>query len=120
MVFNLSTRKHSKRVSRAQNKASTKAQRVKAKEVTKHFRAWSEDRPHKPMTDSLFEELMKEAKGRSSRIKGMSNWERANTTGLSTSTVRHHLNGITKQPKGISLQMWARALGGHIVFIKDN
>lgn len=79
----------------------------------KHFRPWSADRPDRPEHDELFDELMAEAS------KGhRTTWGWADVTGLSQTTIQHHLRHKTKQPKGISLQMWARAMGGRIVFIK--
>jgi hypothetical protein len=72
-------------------------------------RLWSPYRPERPDIDPLYEELV-----------GMFNsddrsvWDKANDSGLSTTTIYNWRKGKTKRPSGVSLQMAAAMLGRKI------
>lgn len=74
---------------------------------------WSPDRPVKPSTDPLYEQI-KELMAGDTR----STWAKANVSGLSTTTLTNWQRGKVKRPQGVSLQMAARMLGYEIVLKK--
>ena len=73
-------------------------------------RLWSPRRPHRPETDPLFKQIVREL-NRDNRTR----WEKANRSGLSTTTLRNWEKGKVRHPQSTSLQMAARLLGKRIV-----
>lgn len=79
-------------------------------------REWSPTRPTLPDEDSLFSQVLVLL-----NKHGGSVWEKANMTGLSTSTLYNWQNRATRYPRAVSLQMAAKALGARVVILgKDN
>jgi hypothetical protein len=72
-------------------------------------RLWSPHRPERPDVDPIYAEL-KALLDRDNR----SIWDKANESGLSTTTLYNWRKGKTKRPNGVSLQMAARFLGKRI------
>jgi hypothetical protein len=72
-------------------------------------RLWSASRPVRPEIDPLYEELLA-LLDRDKR----SVWQKANASGLSTTTIYNWQNGKTRRPSGVSLQMAAAMLGKRI------
>jgi len=76
----------------------------------KNVRLWSPSRPEKPEVDPLYEQIMVLLQG-----DNRTQWEQANVSGLSTSTIRNWRLGKVKRPQGVSLEMAAKMLGRKIV-----
>jgi len=76
----------------------------------KYVRMWSPHRPERPETDPIHVELMR-LMDRDNR----SVWQKANESGLSTTTIYNWQKHKTKRPTGVSLQMAAAFLGKKIV-----
>lgn len=82
--------------------------------MTKKATLWSPDRPQKPSTDPLYEQIKDLLAGDT-----RSTWAKANVSGLSTTTLTNWQRGKVKRPQGVSLQMAARMLGYEIVLKKE-
>ena len=67
---------------------------------------WSSNRPTKPAVDPLLDPLRNAARG-----DNRSYYAKANVSGLSPSTIRNLMNGKTKRPQAITLQMMWGMLG---------
>jgi hypothetical protein len=75
----------------------------------KYVRLWSPHRPERPDVDPIHVQLMKLLDRDKSSV-----WEKANASGLSTSTIYNWQKRKTKRPSGVSLQMAAKFLGKKI------
>lgn len=73
-------------------------------------RLWSPHRPERPEEDPIHIEIMS-LFDRDSR----SVWEKADASGLSTTTIYNWRKRKTKRPSGVSLQLAAAMLGRKIV-----
>ncbi len=76
----------------------------------KYFRMWSPHRPERPDQDPIHVEIMSLLEKDPSSI-----WDKANESGLSTTTLYNWRKHKTKRPTGVSLQMAAKYLGRKIV-----
>lgn len=72
-------------------------------------RRWSPSRPQRPEVDPLYSELLQLFERDQRSV-----WEKANASGLSTSTIYNWQKHRTKRPSAISLQMAAAMLGKRI------
>jgi len=67
---------------------------------------WSPNRPTKPAVDPLLTPLRSVARG-----DNRSYYAKANVSGLSPSTIRNIMNGKTRRPQALTLQMMWGMLG---------
>lgn len=72
-------------------------------------RLWSPHRPQRPDVDPIYKEILKLVKRDRRSV-----WDKANDSGLSTTTFYNWQKGKTKRPSGVSLQMAAKMLGKRI------
>jgi hypothetical protein len=75
----------------------------------RYFRPWSPSRPERPEVDPLYSEVLALFERDNRSV-----WEKANASGLSTTTIYNWRRGRTKRPSGVSLQMAAAMLGRRI------
>lgn len=87
------------------------------KERTRTKRVWSLTRPKTPPQDSVFHEAMDVVER---AFKGKTMWQRADSTGLSVSTLSNHRQLKTKFPRLISVQMQLKAIGYELTIAKIN
>lgn len=72
-------------------------------------RLWSPSRPERPDRDPIHVEILRLLERDKRSV-----WEKANASGLSTSTIYAWQKRKTKRPSGVSLQMAAAMLGKRI------
>jgi hypothetical protein len=75
----------------------------------RYVRLWSPSRPDRPDNDPIHVEIMKLLERDSRSI-----WQKADASGLSTTTLYNWRKRKTKRPSGVSLQMAAAMLGRSI------
>lgn len=75
----------------------------------RYFRPWSPGRPERPDEDPIHVEIMNLLEKDKRSV-----WEKANESGLSTTTLYNWQKRKTKRPTGVSLQMAAEMLGRRI------
>lgn len=75
-----------------------------------YVRLWSASRPERMEEDPIHVEIMKLMDRDTSSV-----WEKADKSGLSTSTIYNWQKHKTKRPTGVSLHMAAKFLGRKIV-----
>jgi len=75
----------------------------------RYVRLWSPQRPERPEVDPIYLQLMKLMERDKRSV-----WQKANESGLSTSTIYAWQKHKTKRPNGVSLQMAAKFLGKKI------
>lgn len=86
------------------------AKREEVITALKKTRLWSASRPVRPEVDDIYLQI-RQYLLRDTR----STWEKANMSGLSTTTIRNWETNKVKHPQGTSLQMAARLLGKRII-----
>ena len=74
---------------------------------------WSPSRPHKPNIDPMLDQIRTMI-----RNDPRSTWAKANVSGLSPNTINSWLNGKTRHPQAVSIQMAARMLGARLILEK--
>ena len=72
-------------------------------------RLWSPSRPERPDVDPLYLEVLSLLERDKRSV-----WQKANASGLSTTTIYNWQRHKTKRPSGVSLQMAAAMLGKKI------
>ena len=75
----------------------------------KKHRLWSPSRPMRPEVDPLYSSLLRLLEQDQRSV-----WQKANDSGLSTTTIYNWQRGKVKRPSGVSLQMAAKMLGKKI------
>jgi hypothetical protein len=67
---------------------------------------WSKDRPKRPDVDPLLSEL------RAALVMDKRTYHaKANSSGLAPATIKHIIDGKTRRPQGVTMQMAYRMLG---------